>query len=125
MQHGFNAYASAAKTAQSTVSPRELEASLLIKAATRLQALVDDWSRPDLNRELDEALSYNRKLWTLLVSAIIAEDNPLPVEIKRNVLSLANFVFNHTFRIAAAPNPASLDSLISINRDLAIGLRGR
>ncbi|SEG12659.1 flagellar biosynthesis regulator FlaF [Bosea lathyri] len=123
MQHGFNAYASAARTAQATVSPRELEASLLIKAATRLQAVADDWD--GRARDLDEALTYNRKLWTLLVSAIIAEDNPLPVGIKQNILGLANFIFNHTFRVAADPRPQALAVLVSINRDIAAGLRGR
>ena len=123
MQSGFNAYAAAAKSAQSTVSPRELEANLLIKAATRLQSVSDDWG----NRagELDEALTYNRRLWTLLVSAVIAEDNPLPVGIKTNIISLANFVFNRTFQIAADPQPQRLDVLVGINRDIAAGLRGR
>lgn len=123
MQNGFNAYAAAAKTAQSVVSPRELEASLLIKAATRLQAVADDWSLRE--RELDEALTYNRRLWTLLVSAVIAEDNPLPVGIKTNILSLANFIFNQTFKISADPQPQSLGVLVNINRDIAAGLRGR
>jgi flagellar protein FlaF len=123
MQNAFSAYAAAAKSAQNTASPRELEASLLIKAATRLQGIADDWSARA--RDLDEALNYNRKLWTLLVSAIIAEDNPLPVEIKRNILGLANFIFNQTFRIAAAPAPEGLGILVNINRDIAAGLRGR
>jgi flagellar protein FlaF len=123
MQNAFNAYAAAAKSAQNTASPRELEAALLIKAATRLQAVADDWN--GRARELDQALTYNRKLWTLLVSAIINEDNPLPVEIKRNILGLANFIFNQTFRIAAAPAADGLAVLININRDIAAGLRGR
>ena len=70
MQNGFNAYAAAAKTAQAVVSPRELEAALLVKAATRLQIVVDDWDQRA--NELDDALSYNRRLWTLLVSAVVA-----------------------------------------------------
>jgi flagellar protein FlaF len=123
MQNGFNAYAAAAKTAQSVVSPRELEASLLIKAATRLQAVADDWEAR--GRDVDEALTYNRRLWTLLVSAMIAEDNPLPVGIKTNILGLANFIFNQTFKISADPQPQSLSALISINREIAAGLRGR
>jgi flagellar protein FlaF len=123
MQNGFNAYAAAAKTAQSVVSPRELEASLLIKAATRLQAVADDWHARE--QDLDEALTYNRRLWTLLVSAVIAEDNPLPVGIKTNILGLANFIFNQTFKIAADPQPQGLGILVNINRDIAAGLRGR
>ena len=123
MQNGFNAYAAAAKTAQSVVSPRELEASLLIKAATRLQSIADDWTAR--GGDLDDALTYNRRLWTLLVSAVIAEDNPLPVGIKTNILSLANFVFNRSFQIIADPQPQGLGALIGINREIAAGLRGR
>jgi flagellar protein FlaF len=123
MQHGFSAYASASRANQAVVSPRELEASLLIKAAVRLQAIHDDWTLAD--RDLDDALNYNRKLWTLLVSAVIAEDNPLPIGIKTNILSLANFIFNQTFKVAANPTREGLPVLVSINRDIAAGLRGR
>lgn len=123
MQHGFNAYGAAAKTAQATVSPRELEATLLLKAAVRLQSVADDWATRE--SELDDALGYNRKLWMLLVSAVIKEDNPLPVDIKRNILTLANFIFNQTFRLSAQPVPTGLAVLININRDVAAGLRGR
>ena len=123
MQHGFNAYASAARANQQVDSPRELEASLLIKAAVRLQSIADDWD--GRQRELDEALAYNRKLWTILVSAVTAEDNPLPVGIKQNILGLANFIFNQTIRISIQPEATPLRALININRDIAAGLRGR
>ena len=123
MQNGFNAYAAAAKTAQAVVTPRELEASLLIKAATRLQTVAEDWGSRE--RDLEDALTYNRRLWMLLVSAVTAEDNPLPVGIKQNILSLANFIFNHTIQIMLAPQAQSLGVLVNINRDIAAGLRGR
>lgn len=123
MQHGFNAYAAAAKTAQTTAAPRELEATLLVKAASKLQVVADDWE--GRQRDLDEALTYNRKLWTFLVTAVIAEDNPLPVEIKRNILGLGNFIFNHTIRVQLNPAAQSLGVLVNINRDIAAGLRGR
>lgn len=61
----------------------------------------------------------------LLVSAVTAEDNPLPVGIKQNILSLANFIFNHTIQIMLAPQAQSLGVLVNINRDIAAGLRGR
>ena len=123
MQNGFNAYAAAAKTAQAVASPRELEASLLIKAATRLQIVADDWEAR--KPELDEVLTYNRRLWMLLVSAVTAEDNPLPVGIKQNILGLANFIFNHTIQLSITPQAQGLSVLIGINRDIAAGLRGR
>ena len=57
---------------------------------------------------------------------MIAEDNPLPVGIKQNILALANFIFNHTFQMISDP-AADLASACwsTINRDVAAGLRGR
>ena len=52
--------------ARQTSSPRELEASLLLQAAARLQSVCDGWDR---NRgQLDDALLYNRKLWSVFLS---------------------------------------------------------
>lgn len=119
MQQAANAYA---KVAQATQSPRELEATILMKAATKLQYLRDDWeSRKD---DLDEALTYNRKLWTILVSSVTRPENPLPLEIKQNIANLGIFIFNHTVRIMAEPREERLGVLININRELAAGLRG-
>jgi flagellar protein FlaF len=119
MQQAANAYA---KVAQVTQSPRELEATILMKAATKLQYLRDDWeARKD---DLDEALTYNRKLWTILVSSVTRPDNPLPLEIKQNIANLGIFIFNHTVRIMAEPRMEKLGVLININRELAAGLRG-
>ena len=118
MQQAASAYS---KVAQATQSPRELEAAILMKAATRLQAIRDDWSgrRP----ELFEALTYNRKLWTILVSSATEADNPLPVAVKQNVANLGMFVFNHTLEVMTAPAPERLGVLITINREPAAGLR--
>jgi flagellar protein FlaF len=123
MQNAHNAYAAAVRTARDAASPRELEAALLLKSATRLQFVADDWEAR--SGELDGALNYNRKLWTVLVSAVGRAENPLPPEIKRNVLTLANFIFKQSLKIAARPAPGPLATLVSINRDLAAGLRGR
>lgn len=118
MQQAANAYT---KTAQATQSPRELEAAVLMKAASRLQAIRDDWSgkRP----ELFDALTYNRKVWTVLVSSATEHDNPLPAAVKQNVANLGIFVFNHTLEVMTAPAPERLGVLININRELAAGLR--
>jgi flagellar biosynthesis activator protein FlaF len=107
--------------AQAIQSPRELEAAILMKAATKLQAVRDDWTgkRPDLF----EALTYNRKLWTILVSSATEDSNPLPAAVKQNVANLSLFVFNHTLEMMMAPAPERLGILININRELAAGLR--
>jgi flagellar protein FlaF len=120
MQHAASAYA---KTAQTTQSPRELEATILMKAATRLQMISDDWDNK--RHELDEALTYNRKLWTILVSSVTSEENPLPATIKTNIVNLGMFIFQHTLNLMVEPEPQRIGVLVNINRELAIGLRAR
>lgn len=119
MQHAASAYA---KVSREAIAPRELEASLLIKAAAQLQYVADDFD----NRlpGLDAALSYNRKLWTVLAASAAGPDNPQPKHIRENIANLALFIFNRTFAIGPTSGPQSLAILIKINRDLAAGLRG-
>jgi flagellar protein FlaF len=93
-----------------------------MKAATRLQAIKDDWE--SRNKDLDEVLTYNRKLWTILVSSVTRPENPMPPAIKQNVANLGLFIFNHTLSVMAKPDPARLTILVNINREIAAGLRG-
>ena len=97
-----------------------MEASLLLKAASRLQAVKDGWDGNGAN--LDEALLYNRKLWTIFLSSVASADNPLPRETRQNVANLGLFVMNHTLSATYERRPEQLTSLISINRELAAGL---
>ena len=119
MHYAANAYS---KVAQATQSPRELEAHVLLKAATRFQAIRDDWD--NRAKDLDEALTYNRKIWTVLVSSVTRPENPLPQPIKQNVANLGIFIFNHTLSLMSGAKPEKLAVLININRELAAGLRG-
>jgi flagellar biosynthesis activator protein FlaF len=106
-----------------TASPRKVEANLLLKAASRLQAVHDSW---DSNRgELDEALFFNRRLWSLLVAAVTNSGNPLPTNIRQNVANIGIFVLKHTMASMADPKPENLGSLIKINREIAAGLMSR
>lgn len=118
MSYGANAYA---QMSQQTLSGAELEASVLIKAAARFQDIRDHWNEKKF--ELDEALDYNRKLWTILSTAATASDNPLPAEIKSNIGSLAVFIFNHQLKISTDGAPEQVNPLIVINREIAAGLR--
>jgi flagellar protein FlaF len=119
MHYAASAYS---KVAQATQSPRELEALILMKAATRLQAIRDDWD--NRSGELDDALTYNRKLWTVLVSSVTRPENPLPAAIKQNIANLGLFIFNHTLSLISSPKPERLGILVTINREIAAGLRG-
>ena len=109
--------------ANQTASPRELEADLLLNAAARLQAIRDGWA--DRNPELDAALLFNRKLWSIFVTSATSPENPLPASLRQNVANLGIFVFKQTLTVLADPKPENLGSLININRELAAGLMTR
>jgi len=109
------------QVAQQTASPRELEVQLLLRAASRLQAVHDDWERD--RAALDQALHFNRKLWTIFLTSVTNKDNPLPAEIRQNVANLGLFVMNQTLAVMGNPQRERLPSLININRELAAGLR--
>ena len=109
--------------AKEIASPRELEANLLLKAAARLQAVIDTW---DQNRsDLDGALLYNRKLWTVFLGSAMNDDNPLPQEIRQNVANLGMYIMSQTIAVTSNPQVAIVRSLVLINRELAAGLRGK
>jgi flagellar protein FlbT len=120
MHHAANAYA---KTAMETASPRELEASLLLQAAAKLQAVHDSWR--DKPRGLDDAILYNRRLWTILLDAVTSETNKLPASVRENIRRLGVYVMAETFSLMTKPKPDHLKSIIQINRGIAAGLRGK
>ncbi|MET1411314.1 flagellar biosynthesis regulator FlaF [Roseibium sp. HPY-6] len=106
------------------MSPRELEANLLMKAAARLQLIKDEWEQSSL-AEKDDALVYNRKLWSILVTSATSDESQLPQDIKNNIASLAVFVFKQTITVITTDDAEKLNSLININRAIAEGLRAR
>jgi flagellar protein FlaF len=108
--------------ARETASPRELEASLLLRAASKLQSAYDRWSESP--NGLDDAVLYNRRLWTVFLDAVLENDSPLPVAIRQNIANLGVFVMSETFSLMTSPRPDHLVPLININRELAAGLRG-
>src|SRR5215470_20411655 len=120
MQSAAQAYGATAKKIAKSRGPR---GDLLLKAASRLQAVKESWKGS--SRELDDALLYNRKLWTIFMSSVAEEGNPLPAEIRQNIANLGLFVVNQTMSLVTNPAPERLTALININRELASGLLGR
>lgn len=117
MQRAADAYR---ETDKATKPPRQLEAMLLLKAASRLQGLKENWEG---NTEaLGEALYFNRRLWTIFLSSVAGTDNPLSPEIKNNIASIGAFILHHTITVQRDPAPEKLTTLISINREIAAGL---
>jgi flagellar protein FlaF len=119
MQHAAQIYG---KVAKQTVNQRELEADLLLQAASRLQVICDGWDSK--KSELDAALLANRKLWSVFLASATSNDNPLPAPVRQNVANIGLFVFKQTLELMIDPQPEQINSLININRELAAGLRG-
>jgi flagellar protein FlaF len=117
MQTAAQAYGNVARQ---IANPRELEANLLLNAAARFQAIREAWE--DRKAELEDALLYNRKLWTIFLTSVTDGDNQLPANIRQNVANLGLFVMNETREVSGNPRPEPLTSLININRELAAGL---
>lgn len=95
-----------------------------MKAAARLQLIKDEWDESSFAQK-DEALAYNRKLWTVLVTSATSSESELPQDIKNNFASLAVFVFKQIMTVMGGDDAGKLDTLISINRSIAQGLRAR
>ena len=109
------------QTAKKTVSPRELESTLLSRAASNFVRIRDNWENGE--PELGAALEFNKRLWSVLVASVTSDDNPLPREIRQNVANLGIFILGQTVELELRPQRAKLDTLININRELATGLR--
>jgi flagellar protein FlaF len=74
---------------------------------------------------MHKALLYNRRLWSIFMSAAETNDNPQPMQIRQNIANIGVFVLKQTIEMQADPDPAKLKSLIDINCNLAAGLSGR
>jgi flagellar biosynthesis activator protein FlaF len=108
----------------SALSDREAEAAVLMKAAAMMKHVQSHWSAPDRDITLEKALRYNQRLWTFFQVALLDEQNPLPQNIRENVLRLSAFIDRRIFDTLAYPSPEKLDILININTNIAAGLKG-
>jgi flagellar protein FlaF len=74
---------------------------------------------------MQAALLFNRRLWTIFMSAAESDDNPQPVEVRQNIRNIALFVMQRTIELQTNPSPEKMQSLIDINSNIAAGLAGR
>lgn len=106
-----------------TLSGRELEALVLSTAAQKLVDVQNDWNAPDRDERLDEALRHNQLVWSIFQGELMKEDNPLPKPLRQDILSLSAFIDKRIFEIMSHPAPEKLNVIISLNLNLAAGLR--
>ncbi len=121
MSARFSAYE---KVMGSTLSGRELEASVLIKAARLLKSCREQWDGQGHFKRLDEALVFNQRIWTIFQDELVKEDNPLPGQLRADILNLSLFIDKRIVDIMREPIAEKLDIIIDINLNLAAGLRG-
>lgn len=105
-----------------TQNGRELESSLLSKAALLLKICQDQWEVEGHAERFDDALRFNQRLWTFFQAELLEDSNPLPAALRQDLLNLSAFVDKRTFEVLAYPAREKLDVLININRQIAEGL---
>lgn len=109
-------------------SPSHTEAWALTEAARRIAvalekvASADDIQTPAAKRELRDAIRLNWRLWTIFQAELTLETNPVPMDMRQNMLTLCQFVDNHTIICMSELNPDQIATLIDINRNIAQGL---
>lgn len=107
------------------MSQRELEASILTKAGIMLKRCQDNWNSPDRNACLEEAVKYNQKVWSFFQSELSMPDNPMPKNLREDILNLSLFLDKRLYEVLACPDPQKLTIAININLNLAAGLSTR
>jgi len=116
----LEAYNTVQKT---TTSGRAIEAMALSRSAHRLTEIKNNWDSPDREGKLDAALRNNLRIWSIFQGELMQADNPLPKKLKQDILSLSAFIDKRTFEVMAEPAPEKLNIIISLNLNLAAGLR--
>lgn len=111
----------------STMSGRDIEAAALTRSALLLsecQNNWDSWDPGDRDAKLGEALRTNQMVWSIFQSELAKEDNPLPKQLRQDILSLSLFIDKRIVEVLAYPESEKLNAIININLNLAAGLRG-
>ncbi|MDD2850981.1 MAG: flagellar biosynthesis regulator FlaF [Desulfuromonadaceae bacterium] len=119
-QNAYNSYSSMQKD---SVSGRELEASVLTRAGLMLKSVVDNWHSNDRDEKLMEAIKFNQKVWSFFQAELSDPENPLPKNIREDILNLSIFIDKRLFDVLAYPEPQKLKIVIDIDFNIAAGLR--
>jgi flagellar biosynthesis activator protein FlaF len=112
-----------ARVANTTSSPRDIEAQALLMAANKLHAVMTNSDAT--YTQTSEALMFNRKLWSIFLSEAQRDDNPQPLDVRQNIANISIFVLSQTAALQMSPQREHFKPLIEINRNIAAGLSGR
>jgi len=120
MQQALNTYSNMQKE---NLSGRELEASVLSRAALMLKNVQDNWDDPNREQKLIEAIKFNQKVWSFFQAELSDPENPLPKNLRQDILNLSIFIDKRLFETMAFPEKEKLNIVVDINLNLAAGLR--
>ena len=102
MSSAAQAYAQAALA---TGNPHDIKAQLLLKAAGKLQVLVNRGETAGEQVTRTDAagpLEYNEKVWSLFLHEALNDDSPYPPALRKNMEKLGLFVISHTLALRAS-----------------------
>jgi flagellar protein FlaF len=119
-QNSVNAYTAIQKE---SLSGRELEASVLSRAGLMLKSVKDNWDAPDRDQKMLEAIKFNQKVWSFFQAELSDPENPLPKNLREDILNLSIFIDKRLFEVLAFPDPEKLSIVIDIDFNIAAGLR--
>jgi len=119
-QTSVNAYTTMQKE---HLSGRELEASVLTRAGLMLKAVQDNWQAPDREQKLLEAVKFNQKVWSFFQAELSDPENPMPKNLREDILNLSLFIDKRLFEVLASPDKDKLQIVIDIDFNIAAGLR--
>lgn len=109
-----NAYAAASTPVR---TGRDAEYAIFARVTHALRT-----ADPDNYSQTARAVTDNQRLWGALAEDLMSDDNALPVPLRAQLVSLAEFVRKHTMAVLASR--ATVDALVDINTSIMKGLRG-
>lgn len=119
-QNPANTYATMQKE---HLSGRELEASVLTRAGIMLKQVQDNWDSSERDAKLLEAIKFNQKVWSFFQAELSDPENPLPKNLREDILNLSLFIDKRLFEVMANPDKDKLQIVIDIDFNIAAGLR--
>ena len=116
--------AALARSAYSDASaPIKTERSTEYQIFAQITHRLTKASKEDLASFIDlaEAVHENRRLWTILASDVVDNDNGLPAQLRAQIFYLAEFTEAHSRKVLA--KQATANALVEINTSIMRGLR--
>lgn len=108
------------RTMDSIADPKASEAKVFSAVTNGLERFAEQGRH---SSALQDYLVKNQKLWVAIRNDLSTEDNPLPTELKANLVSLSMWVERQTKEFLTGGG--GIEEIIAVNRSVAAGLNGK